>query len=578
MTIVILVLMAGLIGLFVFLFFCSMFWARDFKAKHAAESAALAAAHSISRIVVEDPFWGYVSLSDHPACGKDTLAADKEALPVVGINSAIAACRTETLLAEALGSDDLKEVALADCKRTVAAADHLQECISKSLKPGLRTPYSDMNGEKVKPYDLARKMFEENMPECKGDAARLTHFDLKLGWLEDGSTTVHATAERSGAVPDKENEFYKAFVNQPAAGKSFFFAGNSDQARTVDPARFRKPDGKRVCSALQLNAQLEYSSDSQGKGKLYDVNVDAAALPGAAPDKSASGSLVLYFPQGTVRQWATLRKMLTDRTLQSVNMSTAIATGGDYPTDSAAHLASGPSQTTAHALARAIADWIRTNRGRTSVDAILKAFDEPFDPTNEAQRSELAVLYEFDKNGNCVLHRMNYCGLANNVSDKQSFASGQDITASDAGSVSLGIRDEVTNNSIADGGKHAGQPLLNALPVNYTSASSAENEFDKSDRSNYRQSYLKGGLAVCIEVTFRGSNVASAPKKVPSPLQMPQPRLTPRIKGLPKHMPDFQHLPPGLAGIPGKPVVIPNLPPIPILPSLPAPLTQSGGR
>lgn len=54
--------------------------------KTAIEAAALAAANSISRIVVLDPVLGYVGLSDGAPRGKRTAAQDGFGLQVRGIN------------------------------------------------------------------------------------------------------------------------------------------------------------------------------------------------------------------------------------------------------------------------------------------------------------------------------------------------------------------------------------------------------------------------------------------------------------------------------------------------------------
>ncbi len=53
----------------------------------AIESAALAAAKDLSRIVVEDPNFGLISLSDAAPVGTNTAAGDRYFMPVHGINT-----------------------------------------------------------------------------------------------------------------------------------------------------------------------------------------------------------------------------------------------------------------------------------------------------------------------------------------------------------------------------------------------------------------------------------------------------------------------------------------------------------
>ncbi|MFX8700516.1 hypothetical protein ABTM56_20650, partial [Acinetobacter baumannii] len=72
------------------------------ESKNAIEAAALAAAADLSRIVVNTPEYGFISLSDAAPIGKSTSASDQYYLPVRSINSIIGTCRLENQLAIAL--------------------------------------------------------------------------------------------------------------------------------------------------------------------------------------------------------------------------------------------------------------------------------------------------------------------------------------------------------------------------------------------------------------------------------------------------------------------------------------------
>jgi len=74
---------------------------REQRYQQAIESAALRAATELSEIVINDPYFGFISLSDQKPIGQATFAADGEPLPVHGINTIIATTRLDYLIAKA---------------------------------------------------------------------------------------------------------------------------------------------------------------------------------------------------------------------------------------------------------------------------------------------------------------------------------------------------------------------------------------------------------------------------------------------------------------------------------------------
>ena len=97
--VVVIVFMALLIALGTFLLssYASVV-RKEHSSRYAAQASAIAAASKLSNIVIADKRWGYVSLSDHSACGSATKAPDNEPLPVTGINTIIATVRLEKLI------------------------------------------------------------------------------------------------------------------------------------------------------------------------------------------------------------------------------------------------------------------------------------------------------------------------------------------------------------------------------------------------------------------------------------------------------------------------------------------------
>src|SRR5579883_2289538 len=99
--------------------------------RQALESAALKAASDLSEIVINDPYFGFVSLSDRPAAGNATIADDGEPMPVHGINSLIAASRLDYLIASELCDERLQSFALEDARHARDAASRLTEVLEK---------------------------------------------------------------------------------------------------------------------------------------------------------------------------------------------------------------------------------------------------------------------------------------------------------------------------------------------------------------------------------------------------------------------------------------------------------------
>jgi len=65
---------------------------RDRYKRH-VEAAALVVAKDLSTLIVNDPHFGFIGLSNSPPIGKATFADDQEPCPVNGINNLLATIR-----------------------------------------------------------------------------------------------------------------------------------------------------------------------------------------------------------------------------------------------------------------------------------------------------------------------------------------------------------------------------------------------------------------------------------------------------------------------------------------------------
>lgn len=132
--------------------------------KQALESAAMKASVDLSGIVINDPNFGFISLSDQGAIGRATMAADGEPLPVHSINTIIATTRLDYIIAQEIGDDQLKELALQDIRHARAAAIHLDRVLERALSAQSDNEASvprDMDGNAVHPYADALSTYEK---------------------------------------------------------------------------------------------------------------------------------------------------------------------------------------------------------------------------------------------------------------------------------------------------------------------------------------------------------------------------------------------------------------------------------
>src|SRR6516165_4846024 len=224
MMVFILVLVISLVPVALVTAQSALMWRRE---QSALEAAALAAAKDLEKIIVNDPHFGYIALSDYPPCGKATIAGDGEPLPVLSINTVIGTARLETIIANDLGNPELITLAQEDTAAARNAAKLLQDKLISAIQPNNNYPATDLEGNIVTPYEHARQTYLANCPTATGSIApRCQDFRLSLGWLNDGSSTVTPIPQpfNSAEVPEKAKvkDRYKAFIDIPAGGESFY--------------------------------------------------------------------------------------------------------------------------------------------------------------------------------------------------------------------------------------------------------------------------------------------------------------------------------------------------------------------
>ncbi|MBX9669291.1 MAG: hypothetical protein K2X93_16825 [Candidatus Obscuribacterales bacterium] len=436
------------------------------------EAASLAAARDLSEIVIEDPHFGFISLSDHPPIGRATIAPDGEPSPVTGINTIVGTCRLEMLIACAINNDEMKRLALRDTAAARTAAERLSIALTGALNPASGYTARDMNGTIVRPFESARQVLQASQsPATMAGVPVLKKLKLSLGWLKEGGSTQTPIPQpySMAQLPERgdSRQTYQAFVDLPVDNESFFFAGLSRQPCLVDISQFRNPDRSRICSVVKAEADIQFFQSEP-------LHIAACAQPGAMPETNPPGVMVISFPNGLVPELRCVRDLIDNRQLARQSVQLLRAERGDFPDDPRARLSpscdTGGSLTLCQVFAGGIYDWIRTAHARPRIDAILEMLDRPFnDPrtlrTGTIDRPYLA--FEFDRYGRIhVTNLKNSPFMRQTVHENQRYALGLNAITFGECSWTLSFRDQVSELGLLSGGRHAGQSLPGE-PVNW---------------------------------------------------------------------------------------------------------------
>lgn len=532
---------------------------------NAVEAASLVAAADLSRIVVNDPYYGYVALSDYPPMGKATLAGDGEPLPVTGINTIVATARAETILALALGDSHMYALAKAEQHHSQAAARYLFDKLQLAIDPTSTYQARDLDVHIVDPYRHARQMYVKNLANLPwfANEPSVKDFRLSLGWLSNGSITCTSVPRPEKladvAASAQINGNYKAFVNVPVGADNFFFAALAAQPALADKYFFRPADGKQLSSVVKVDADIIWRrKQGQPSPPMIDgMHAQACAVPFASAYHATPGVFVLGFPDG-LPKINSMRDLLTDRDFSNKRMPAFTACGGDYPSDPHTFLTQKvgtptDAPTASQLFAEGLYDWVRTGHDKMRIDSLLAAMDQPLAELSRVGAGSCeypTFLFEFDKEGNVVVTNAKHDPFTSQcVNENQTYAMACDAVKAGT-SWTLKFRDQVHALGTEYGGKHGGQAMPGnpvnwcdledfggsvkaarqkgkgqALGISATGASDrcdggsaavsiADSRFTNLDGSNLaqpRKDWYAGGMAVSFEVSSPRDISASVP-------------------------------------------------------------------
>lgn len=356
----------------------------------AVEAAALAAARDLSRIVINTPEFGLVSLSDSAPTGNDTTVGDGYKVPVRSINSLMATVRLDLIIADKLGDATLKSFVKADQASVVSVHEQIATELNNALQRGYTA--KDINGEDLDIYADAEKAYQQNQVRQTGSSTyRAGNLKLTLGALTGGSITntplPKPTNWANVPADGQQNGFYKSYVNCPYDNADFVFAGIADSVKLVDSRNWASqvPSLPFQLPTI-IKAEATQAIASNQTGSALNVHAIACAQPANIADpKPAPGALTFSFPDGLCPELPGPSSFLNSSLLMKTNGATfQTSKKGDFPmgrpTTNLKDMRwpyTGTQITTSNVFRRALYDWWNRAGAKLDMASAVAMFNDP---------------------------------------------------------------------------------------------------------------------------------------------------------------------------------------------------------
>lgn len=448
---------------------CGLYWTYHERAQNVVEAATLVAANDLSRIIINDDHFGYVSLSNYPPTGKGTCARDGEPLPVVGINTLIGAIRQNTILASEIQNDSLAALVDNDYQWMNATIARLNTTLKSATGATDKQVYCDVQGNKVEIYKDVSQFITKNLPAN----LRLESVKITTGSLSSSPTTTIPIPQPERLSQTKEGDSllgkYRAFKNIPANRKDFSFAAIGTTATLLSPREFRETDNRHINSIIKVECTLapnELCAPVAALGMQTDsiLHCVACCQPFSLPDSGPKGLMTLRFTGGPVPGLTCWNDLLSSSNFQDRNITIYNAVNGDYPIDREARLVPtycGNQTSTAQQFTEHFYSWLRNGQVRPRLDALISMLTQPF-----LLRPGEIYAYEFGKEG--IVSRRTLArdpfpiGI---TADGQSMVIADTTTRGGYNPIVI-FRNHAQQMGTTYGGKHGGQALAGA-PLNW---------------------------------------------------------------------------------------------------------------
>jgi hypothetical protein len=441
----------------------------------AIDAAALAAAKSLSRIVVEDPNLGFISLSDAAPIGKGTMAQDGYYLPVQSINTVLGTIRLDMIVADYMQDPIMKQCAIDDYQKAMKAQQKLMDALKAAAQPG--GTGVDMDGNVVNPTQDATDAYTTNQVRLTGTPTSLVPGSLKLslGYIDGLRSNIPIPQPASvdaGAQQQQDSGYYKANVDVPYNNESFILAALGDDVTLVDRRLFKDtlPGlAYSIPTVVKCEADEQYSErDTQNQLATKNVHATSAAEIGVFKDKRPNpGAFTLrILDSAPIPEISTLGSIFKQG--QIVNspcdvLQTPLT--GDYPdTQATPYLFSStmgfdvPSHPQlGQALSVAFYDWVRRSGTNINVKSLVDTLNAPLQPGPNAGQ-----LHQFQVTPQGTIGYQVTAASDTNLPISQNqwrAIGGLAFTSTNNFQYDVFLTDFVHVPGKTTGGKHAGEPL-----------------------------------------------------------------------------------------------------------------------
>ena len=359
----------------------------------AIEAAALAAAHDLSSIVIEDQYFGFVGLSDSPPTGKGTTAGDNYFMPVTGINTLFATIRLDLIIADALNDPLMKQRATDDYNRALTARDRLLSALNGAVAPG--GTGGDMNGKTVNLTTDAAAAYQLNLIRMSGPSRLVPgSMKLSLGYVDGLNTNTVLPQPLSSAqlaANQQKNGFYKPNTVASYGGLPFVFAAVNDDVALVDFKMF-KPTLTglpfSIPTIIKCEADQQYSERNE-RGDFVKRTVHAVAAAEASSPRDARptpGAFTISFPNGMIPEITRPADLITDQQITMTPCdSLQTPPNGDAPGSPLTDLAMPELSSVdknhplfGNLISISLYDWIRRGGTHLNVAAVVNMLETDF--------------------------------------------------------------------------------------------------------------------------------------------------------------------------------------------------------
>jgi hypothetical protein len=444
----------------------------------AIEAASIAAAKDLGRIIVNDPNFGYICLSDAAPVGSSTAASDGFSMPVYGLNTLTGTIRLDLIIADKTNNSTMKYFCKRDLANLKSAKNKLASALQASLLPG--GSGKDIDGNLVTPYTTAERAYEDNKVRMT-QASRYVKGSLKLtlGSLSEGVQTnipLPKPNSWSGVNTTTQSRagYYVSEVNCPYDGEDFVFGSTSNSIKLVNWQLF------------QTTSSLPYSIPSVVKAEadqMFDnnriVHIAATATTASVFDpKPAPGALSIAFPDGRPSFINSAGDILNSPTLaSSPPMKLETPPIDDFPSPSGTAMTpvtwSGPGASTINNVwSQELYDWYKQAGTKLNAQDAVNMNSAPLVTMGSAGpfTDGFMDVFQVNATGNItqkmVLIEPNPFEA---VSNKQMYAECLGAAVTTAGKSAspatwdVYMRDQVAQLGTINGGIHGGRPLSDPL-------------------------------------------------------------------------------------------------------------------